>query len=74
MPHLLDPWKLIFGGLSLAAAAVAYLLVFAQEGDADWEAFKAAHHCQSVGAQAGNNQGGWRCDDGAVHYRWRQQK
>ena len=70
----IEPWKLVFGSLALAAGVVVYLLLFAQEADEDWEAFKSAHHCQSVGQQAGNNQGGWRCDDGQVHYLWRQQK
>jgi len=70
----IQPWKPIFAGLTLAAGSVVYLLAFAPEADEEWEAFKTAHHCHSVGQQAGNNQGGWRCDDGEIHYRWRQQK
>ena len=70
----IDPWKMVFGSLAVAGAVVIYLIQFAEEGEEDWDAFKTAHHCQSVGQQAGNNQGGWRCDDGEIHYRWRQQK
>lgn len=66
--------KLIVGTLLLSSVFVLYLLYSAQEADEDWETFKARHHCQSVGQAAGNNQGGWRCDDGKVYYRWRQQK
>ena len=65
---------LIFGALCLAGGIVIYLLFTAPEADEDWETFKQSHHCQSVGRQAGNNQGGWRCDDGEIHYLWRQQK
>lgn len=68
------PWNLVFGLMALAALLVAFLLVTANQADDDWNLYVAEHHCVSVGRQAGNNQGGWRCDDGEVHYRWRQQK
>ncbi len=64
----------VFSALGIALVTVAYLILSAPEGEADWQAFVAAHHCQSVGAADGSNRGGWRCDDGRVHYRWRQQK
>lgn len=67
-------WNLTFGLIALFGAVVLYLLLTANEADEDWNRFVAEHHCVSVGHQAGNNQGGWRCDDGQIHYRWRQQK
>jgi hypothetical protein len=67
-------WQLIFGTLAASGTVIVFLLAFAPEADEDWEAFKLTRHCQSVGSEAGNNQGGWRCDDGKIHYRWRQQK
>lgn len=67
-------WNGVFAALALAAGMALYLLFSVHESEADWEAFKQAHHCASVGREAGNNQGGWRCDDGKIHYRWRQQK
>jgi hypothetical protein len=67
-------WKLAFAALLAAGAVVVYLLFSAQGAEEDWEQFKQSRHCQSVGRELGSNQGGWRCDDGAVHYRWRQQK
>ena len=63
-----------FSTLGLAFVTVAYLIFSAPEGEADWQKFVAEHHCQSVGGEGGNNRGGWRCDDGKIHYRWRQQK
>jgi hypothetical protein len=74
MPKSFNPWPLAFAILGAAGALAIYLQISSFESEADWEHFKQAHHCQSVGRQAGNNQGGWRCDDGEVHYRWRQQK
>ncbi|QSA95855.1 hypothetical protein [Methylococcus sp. EFPC2] len=66
--------KAVAASLIAAAAVVAYLLLGVHEADEDWEAFKAAHHCIDVGVESGSNRGGWRCDDGKVHHRWRQQK
>ncbi|MFM8331753.1 MAG: hypothetical protein ACKN9T_08695 [Candidatus Methylumidiphilus sp.] len=74
MPKIFAVWNVVFGVLLLAGFAALWLLFSADESEEDWEAFKQARHCQSVGRQAGNNQGGWRCDDGKVYYRWRQQK
>ena len=63
-----------FGGLAVALVAVIVMMKNAPEGEADWEAFMRDHHCQAVGAADGSNRGGWRCDDGKIHYRWRQQR
>jgi hypothetical protein len=65
---------LAFGGLAVALAAVIYLMKSAPEGEADWDAFVRDHHCTAVGATDGSNRGGWRCDDGKIHHRWRQQR
>jgi hypothetical protein len=64
----------IFGGLAAAFATVVYLMASAPEGDAEWEAYAKENHCTPVGATDGSNRGGWKCDDGKVHYRWRQQR
>lgn len=63
-----------FSALGLAAATVGYLILSSPEGEDDWQKFVQDHHCQSVGETGGSNRGGWRCDDGQIHYRWRQQK
>jgi hypothetical protein len=63
-----------FSVLGVAALTVGYLILSAPEGEADWQRFVKANHCKAVGAMDGSNRGGWRCDDGQIHYRWRQQK
>lgn len=65
---------IVFGSLALAFVAVFLLLYSAPEGGDDWDTYVRDHHCQAVGAADGSNRGGWRCDDGKVHYRWRQQR
>lgn len=67
-------WIAVFCTLGAGGLLVLYLLFSVHESDEDWERFKQNRHCRSVGIQAGNNQGGWRCDDGKIYYRWRQQK
>jgi hypothetical protein len=64
----------IFGLRALAVGMVAYLLFGAHEAGEDREAFQERHHCISIGEQAGNQQGGWHCDDREIHDRWRQQR
>jgi hypothetical protein len=64
----------VFSALGIALMFVAYLILTAHEGEGDWQKFVGANHCQAVGAADGSNRGGWRCDDGRIHYRWRQQK
>lgn len=65
---------LVFGILAAAMVVVAVLIYSAPEGGEDWDAYVREHHCRAVGAADGSNRGGWRCDDGQVHYRWRQQR
>ena len=69
------PWEILaFGTLGAAGLAVMVMIFAAPEGEEDWAKFKDKHHCVSVAAERGTNGSGWRCDDGQVHYRWRQQK
>ena len=71
----MKPFELMaFAGLGVALVTVGYLIFSAPEGEADWQKFVRENHCKSVGSTDGSNRGGWRCDDGQIHYRWRQQK
>ncbi len=63
-----------FGSLAAGLVAALVMMKTTPEGEADWEAFVRDHHCVAVGATDGSNRGGWRCDDGRIHYRWRQQR
>lgn len=71
----LKGWEAVaFGALGAAGLGAAIMIVGAPEGEDDWQAFKEAHHCVSVAQARGSNGSGWYCDDGKIHYRWRQQK
>jgi hypothetical protein len=42
--------------------------------DGNWEQFKVAHHCKLQTTETGTRRLSWRCDDGKIYYRWRQQR
>ncbi|MFN5745907.1 MAG: hypothetical protein ACK443_07465 [Methylococcaceae bacterium] len=65
---------LAFSALVIAMAYVSYLIVSAPEGGEAWDQFVREHQCSPVSSADGSNRGGWRCADGTLHYRWRQQK
>jgi hypothetical protein len=67
------------GYILLACVAFAvlgdvFLLTHNRSEEAEWAAFRDAHHCTPVGATDGSNRAGYQCDDGQVHYRWRQMR
>lgn len=64
---------LAFGALAAAGLGVLVMIFLAPEAEQDWEDFKRNHHCVSLAEERGGRVAGWRCDDGEVHYRWRQQ-
>ncbi|HYE35368.1 cbb3-type cytochrome oxidase assembly protein CcoS [Methylocaldum sp.] len=64
----------VFVSLGVALLFVAALLWSVREGDEDWNEFSQAHHCVSLADTEGRDRAGWRCDDGKVYYRWRQQR
>lgn len=65
---------IMFGGMAFAVLAEAFLLMSSHSGEEDWVAFRDAHHCVPVGVIDGSNRSGYQCDDGQVHYRWRQMR
>lgn len=65
---------LIFGSMGAALLTAFVFMASTPEGEADWEAYVRDHHCQPQSALDGSNRSGWLCDDGKVHYRWRQQR
>jgi hypothetical protein len=51
------------------------LLLASNRSEEDgWAQFKEAHQCKPVGSTDGSNRAGYLCDDGEVHYRWRQMR
>ena len=39
-----------------------------------WATFRDQHACQPLSNTDGSNRAGYLCDDGQVHYRWRQMR
>ncbi len=62
--------------LCLASAVLgdAFLLKHNRNGEDDWALWRDAHHCTPLMETDGSNRAGYRCDDGQVHYRWRQMR
>lgn len=65
---------IMIGGIALTIIAEALLLMSNRAGESDWAAFRDAHHCVPVAVTDGSNRAGYQCDDGQVHYRWRQMR
>ncbi|SMF96475.1 hypothetical protein SAMN02949497_3875 [Methylomagnum ishizawai] len=65
---------LMFAGVAFAVVAEALLLAGNKNGEEEWASFRDAHHCVPVAATDGSNRAGYQCDDGQVHYRWRQMR
>ncbi len=51
-----------------------FLLNHNRSKEDEWDAFREAHHCTPVSVTDGSNRSGYQCDDGQVHYRWRQMR
>lgn len=49
-----------------------YFSVSADDGN--WEQFKVVHGCELLTTKTGNQRLSWKCDDGRIYYRWRQQR
>lgn len=64
----------MFGGVAFAVLVEALLLKSNQRGEEAWAAFRDSHHCVPVAQTDGSNRAGYQCDDGQVHYRWRQMR
>lgn len=39
-----------------------------------WAAYRDSHNCKPVASIEVSNRSGYLCDDGEVHYRWRQMR
>ena len=62
----------LFFGAVLIELSSLYMGVNTDDGQ--WEQFKADHHCRLLINESGNQRLSWQCDDGEIHYRWRQQR
>jgi hypothetical protein len=53
----------VLAGLCVFGAALAYIFI---DRDAQWEAFKAGHHCRTMASDPSGRS--WSCDDGRNYY------
>jgi len=58
----------------VAIVKISSLYLSVDSDDGHWNQFKAEHNCVERPSQGVKPNGGWLCDDGEVHYRWRQQR
>ena len=58
----------------IAIGKITSLYLSVDNDDAHWDQFRAEHNCTERLTQGISPKGGWLCDDGKVHYRWRQQR
>jgi hypothetical protein len=70
----MKPAYIMIGGVAFAVLAEALLLMSNRSVEDDWAEFRDAHHCVPVAVTDGSNRAGYQCDDGQVHYRWRQMR
>ena len=70
----MKPQYIMLGGVAMAVLAEALLLMHNRQAEDDWATFRDTHHCTPVAVTDGSNRAGYQCDDGQVHYRWRQMR
>ena len=72
--HAMKISHLMFVGIALVVLGDTFLTMYNRNQEDDWPAFRDLHHCTPVAKTDGSNRAGYRCDDGQVHYRWRQMR
>ena len=65
---------LMFVGIALVILGDTFLTLYNRDQDDDWSTYRDQHHCTPVAKTDGSNRAGYQCDDGQVHYRWRQMR
>lgn len=75
MASLHRNWMSVFIGLLFFIAISKLLALYMSNvDDGDWERFKTEHDCRLLVNESGNQRLSWQCNDGKIHYRWRQQR
>ena len=59
---------------TLAIAKIISLNLSVEGAEGNWEKFKAENNCKLKLGEDGYEKSTWVCDDGKVHYGWRQQR
>lgn len=59
---------------TLAIAKIFSLYLSIEDEEMDWETFRVENNCKLKLDKDGYESSTWVCDDGEVHYGWRQQR
>ncbi len=65
---------LIAASIAIVVVGDVFLLYHNRAEEEEWATFRDTHHCVPVAVTDGSNRAGYKCDDGEVHYRWRQMR
>lgn len=59
---------------TLAITKIYSLYFSVEDEEMDWETFRVKNNCKLKLDEDGYQSSTWVCDDGKVHYGWRQQR
>ncbi|GAB6048762.1 hypothetical protein JCM19379_25940 [Methyloparacoccus murrellii] len=65
---------IMFASVIAAVLGDVLLLSHNRSEEDEWAVFRESHHCKPLGVTDGSNRAGYQCDDGQIHYRWRQMR
>lgn len=60
--------------VAFAVLGDVFLLSHNRSEEEEWATYRDAHHCVPVSVTEGSSRSGYQCDDGQIHYRWRQMR
>jgi hypothetical protein len=66
--------SLLIVGFAVAVIKLYSLYTSVEVDDGYWQEFKAEHACVEQFGDKGTQRLSWKCDDGQIYYRWRQQR
>jgi hypothetical protein len=65
---------ILFFGFAIAIIKLLSLYNSIEVDDGHWQKFKVEHACVEQLGDKGNQRLSWKCDDGEIYFRWRQQR
>lgn len=68
--------NLYYIGLAILVLVLGEVLLLAnnRNNEDGWAEYRDSHNCKAVAQIEVSNRAGYLCDDGEVHYRWRQMR
>lgn len=68
--------NLLYIGIAILVLVIGEVALLAGNRSTEdgWAAYRDAHSCKPLANIEVSNRAGYICDDGEVHYRWRQMR